>query len=281
MSAAAGRVAGKVALVTGAARGQGRSHAVRLASEGADVIAVDLCGPVEGMAYPPSSPADLEETGRLVEAEGRRAVTAIADVRDGDALRAAVDDGVADLGRLDIVVANAGIVHLPAPAIETDPERWRVMIETNLTGVWNTCRVAVPHIVSGGRGGSVVITSSAGALKGYPGVAGYIAAKHGLVGLTRSLAVELGPDRIRVNHVAPTQVSTDMIHNEAIYKLFVPDTENPTRDEFAAASEAMHLLPTPWVEPADVTAAVLFLASDEARFITASTLPVDAGVNQH
>jgi (+)-trans-carveol dehydrogenase len=281
MSAATGRVAGKVALVTGAARGQGRSHAVRLAAEGADVIAVDLCAPVEGMAYPPSTPADLEQTARLVEAEDRRIFSAIADVRDGDALRAAVDAGVEALGRLDIVCANAGIVHLPAPAIETDPERWRAMIDTNLTGVWNTCRVAVPHIVAGGEGGSIVITSSSGALKGYPGVAGYIAAKHGLVGLTRALAVELGAERIRVNHVAPTQVSTEMIHNEAIYKLFVPETEEPTREEFAAASEALHLLPTPWVEPADVSAAVLFLASEEARFITASTLPVDAGVNQH
>jgi (+)-trans-carveol dehydrogenase len=281
MSGATGRVAGKVALVTGAARGQGRSHAALLAAEGADVIALDLCGPVEGMAYPPSSPADLEETARAVEAAGRRVVTGIVDVRDLERLGEVVGAAVAELGGLDIVAANAGIVHLPAPAIETDPERWRAMIDTNLTGVWNTCRVAVPHILAGGRGGSIVITSSAGALKGYPGVAAYIAAKHGLVGLTRSLAVELGPERIRVNHVAPTQVSTDMIHNESVYKLFVPDADEPTRERFAAASEAMHLLPTPWVEPVDVSAAVLFLASEEARFITASTLPVDAGVNQH
>jgi len=281
MSAARGRVAGKVAFVTGAARGQGRSHAVRLAEEGAAVIAVDLCAPVEGIAYPPATAGDLEETRRLVEAAGGDVYTGIADVRDGDGLGAVLEAGVAKLGGLDIVVANAGIVHLPAPAVETDPERWRAMIDTNLTGAWNTCRVAVPHIVAGGRGGSIVVISSAGALKGYPGVAGYIAAKHGLVGLTRALAVELGPERIRVNHVAPTQVSTEMIHNEAIYKLFVPETEEPTREEFATASEAMHLLPTPWVEPADVSAAVLFLASEEARFITASTLPVDAGVNQH
>jgi (+)-trans-carveol dehydrogenase len=281
VTAATGRVAGKVALVTGAARGQGRSHAVRLAAEGAAVIAVDLCAPVEGMAYPPATPADLEQTASAVEAAGGRVVTGIVDVRDLARLGEVVDAAVADLGRLDIVAANAGIVHLPAPAVETDPERWRAMIDTNLTGVWNTCRVAVPHILAGGRGGSIAITSSAGALKGYPGVAGYIAAKHGLVGLTRALAVELGPERIRVNHIAPTQVSTEMIHNEAIYKLFCPESEDPTREEFAAASEAMHLLPVPWVEPADVTAALLFLVSDEARFITASTLPVDAGVNQH
>jgi SDR family mycofactocin-dependent oxidoreductase len=281
MSTAEGRMAGKVAVVTGAARGAGRTHAVRLGAEGAAVIALDLCGGVEGMAYRQATSADLEETARQVEAAGGRVVTGVADIRDGEGLRAAVDAGVAELGRLDLVAANAGIVHLPAPAIETDPDRWQAMLDTNLTGAWNTCRATVPHIQAGGRGGSIVFTSSVAALTGYPGVAAYVSSKHGLVGLTRALAVELGPDRIRVNHVAPTQISTDMIHNEAIYKLFVPDAENPTREEFAAASEALHLLPTPWVEPEDVTAAVLFLLSDEARYITASTLSVDAGAVQH
>jgi len=281
MSFVNGRMAGKVAFVTGAARGVGRTHAVRLAAEGADVIAVDLGAAVEGMAYRQATPEDLEETGRQVEAAGGRVFIGIADVRDGDAMAEVVDAGVAKFGKLDLVAANAGIVHMPAPAVETDPDRWRAMIDTNLTGAWNTCRVAVPHIQAGGQGGSIVITSSVAALTGYPGVAAYVSSKHGLVGLTRALAVELGPERIRVNHVAPTQISTGMIHNEAIYKLFVPDVENPTREEFAAASEALHLLPTPWVEPEDVTAAALFLLSDEARFITASTLSVDAGAVQH
>jgi len=280
-SEGAGRVAGKVAFITGAARGQGRSHAVRLAEEGADVIAVDVCAAVEGTPYPGATPAELEETGRAVEALGRRCVTAVADVRDAEALGAVLDDAVPRLGGLDVVVANAGIVNLPKPAIELEPAAWQQMIDVNLTGVWNTCRLAAPRMIEAGRGGSIVITSSAGALKGYPGVANYIAAKHGLVGLTRSLAVELGPERIRVNHVAPTQVSTPMIHNDAVYRLFVPDAEQPSREEFAAASEAIHLLPTPWVEPVDVANAVLFLASEEERFITATTLPVDAGVNQH
>lgn len=276
-----GRVEGKVAFITGAARGQGRSHAVRLAEEGADIVAVDICDEIPGAAYPSPTLADLEETQRAVEAAGGRIVTGQADVRDGEALRAVLDAAVAELGRLDIVSANAGIVHLPAPAVEMEPERWRQMIDTNLTGVWNTCRVAVPHLVAGGRGGAIVITSSAAALKGYPEVASYVSAKHGLVGLTRALAMELGPQRIRVNHIAPTQVSTEMIHNEAIYKLFVPETEEPSREEFAAASEAMHLLPTPWVEPIDISNALLFLASEEGRFITAASLPVDAGVTQH
>ncbi len=281
MSTREGRVSGKVALVTGAARGQGRAHVERLTAEGADVIAVDICGPVEGIAYAPATPEDLEETARLGRENGGRIVTGIVDVRDTEGLAEVVGEAVAELGRLDIVAANAGIVHLPMTAVETDPDRWRAMIDNNLTGAWNTCRAAVPHIVAGGEGGAIVMTSSAAALKGYPGVAGYVAAKHGLVGLTRALAVELGPDRIRVNHISPTQVSTEMIHNEAIYKLFCPESEEPTREEFAVASQAMHLLPVPWVEPEDISAALLFLVSDEARFITASTLAVDAGVNQH
>jgi (+)-trans-carveol dehydrogenase len=276
-----GRVDGKVALITGAARGQGRSHAVRLAEEGADIIAIDLCDEIKGAPYPPATLEDLAETERAVEALDRRVVAAKADIRDGEALRRVVDDAVSELGRLDIVSANAGIVNLPTPAIELEPALWQQMIDTTLTGTWNTCRVAAPHIIMGGRGGAIVITSSAAALQGYPNVANYVSAKHGLVGLTRSLAMELGAHRIRVNHIAPTQVATEMILNDAIYKLFVPDKEAPTREEFAAASEAMHLLPTPWVESIDVSNALLFLASDEARFITASTLPVDAGVTQH
>jgi SDR family mycofactocin-dependent oxidoreductase len=276
-----GRVQGKVAFVTGAARGQGRSHAVRLAQEGADIIAIDICSEIRGLAYPPATPEDLAETVAQVEGLDRRIVARKADVRDVEALRVALDEGVAQLGRLDIVVANAGIGSLPYPAIEIEDSIWQDMVDITLTGAWNTCRAAVPHLIRGGRGGAIVITSSAAALKGYANIAHYVSAKHGLVGLVRTLAAELGPHGIRVTNIAPTQVATDMILNQATYKLFVPDKEAPTREDFAQVSEAMHMLPTPWVEPIDVSNAVLFLASDEARYITAITLPVDAGVTQH
>jgi len=276
-----GRVEGKVAFITGAARGQGRSHAVRLAQEGADIIAVDLCAPIRGLSYPPSTPDDLAETVSRVEALDRRIVAQQADVRDADALRRVVDDGVAQLGRLDIVAANAGIGSNPFPATDIVPEIWHDMIDITLTGAWNTCRVAVPHMIAGGRGGAIVITSSAASLKGYANIAHYTAAKHALVGLMRTLAAELGPENIRVTNIAPTQVATDMILNDETYKLFCPDKEAPTREDFAEVSQAMHMLPTPWAEPIDISNALLFLASDEARCITATTLAVDAGVTQH
>lgn len=276
-----GRVQGKVAFITGAARGQGRSHAVRLAQEGADIIAIDVCGPVADLEYPAATPEDLQETVRQVKALDRRIVASEADVRDGAALKEIVDRGVAELGRLDIVAASAGIGSSPFPAHEIDPTDWQEMLDVNLSGAWNTVRAAVPHMIAGGRGGAIVITSSAAALKGYANIAHYVAAKHGLVGLTRTLAAELGPHEIRVTNIAPTQVATDMILNEATYRLFCPDKEAPTREDFAEVSQAMHMLPTPWAEPVDISNALLFLASDEARFITAVTLPVDAGVTQH
>lgn len=276
-----GRVQDKVAFITGAARGQGRSHAIRLAQEGADIIAVDLCDEVPGLAYPPATPDDLAETVRQVEALDRRIVAAKADIRDLDALGAALDDGVAQLGRLDIVAANAGIGSLPYGAAEMDPQVWQDMLDINLTGAWNTAKVAIPHILAGGRGGSIIITSSAASLKGYANIAHYTAAKHGLVGLMRTLAAEYGPDGIRVTNIAPTQVATDMILNEATFRLFCPDKEAPTVEDFKEVSQAMHMLPTPWVEPIDISNALVFLASDEARYITAITLPVDAGVTQH
>jgi SDR family mycofactocin-dependent oxidoreductase len=276
-----GRVDGKVAFVTGAARGQGASHAVRLAQEGADIIAVDICREIPHLAYPPATEEDLARTASEVEALDRRIVTARADVRDIDQLRAAVDEGVAQLGRLDIVAANAGIGSLPYDAVEMDPEIWQEMLDINLTGAWNTAKVAIPHMLAGGRGGAIVITSSAASLKGYANIAHYTAAKHGLVGLMRALAAEYGPQGIRVTNIAPTQVATNMILNDATYRLFCPDKENPTREDFMEASQAMHMLPTPWAEPLDISNALLFLASDEARYITAITLPVDAGVTQH
>jgi (+)-trans-carveol dehydrogenase/(-)-trans-carveol dehydrogenase len=272
-----GRVAGKVAFITGAARGQGRSHAIRLAQEGADIIAVDICEDVAGIPYAGATEADLAETVKQVEALDRRIVAAKADVRDYQGLKRALDDGVAQLGRLDIVSANAGIGTSPYNAWEMDEAVWQAMIDINLTGVWHTAKAAIPHLIEGGNGGSIILTSSAAGLQAYQNIAHYVSAKHGVVGLMRTLALELAPHSIRVNSIHPTQVDTPMIQNEATYRLFRPDLEHPTRDDFAPASQAVNALPIPWVEPVDISNAVLFLASDEGRYITGVTLPVDAG----
>lgn len=273
----AGRVAGTVALVTGAARGQGRSHAVRLAEEGADVIVVDVCADLPEIPYPLGTRAELDETAAAVETAGGRVVVQVADVRDGAALRAAADAGVRALGRLDIVCANAG-VNAPGPAHELSEETWRCVVDVDLSGTWRTVSACVPHLRAGGRGGSIVLTSSAAGLKGYANIAHYTAAKHGVNGLMKTLAQELAPDRIRVNSVNPTQVDTPMIMNDPMYALFCPDVDQPGREDLAPVSQAMNALPVPWVEPRDVSEAVLFLASSESRFVTGVALPVDAGV---
>ncbi|HEX5145275.1 MAG TPA: mycofactocin-coupled SDR family oxidoreductase [Mycobacterium sp.] len=277
----AGRVEGKVAFVTGAARGQGRAHAVRLAEEGADIIAVDICGPIrpggEEAAIPPSTPEDLAETANLVKNLGRRVVTTEVDVRDYNALKAAVDSGVEQLGRLDIIVANAGIGNGGQTLDQTSEEDWTEMIDINLAGVWKAVKAGVPHIKAGGRGGSIILTSSVGGLKAYPHTGHYVAAKHGVVGLMRTFAVELGAENIRVNSVHPTNVNTPLFLNEGTKKLFRPDLENPTTEDMKPVAQFMHVLPIGWVEPEDIANAVLFLASDEARYVTGVTLPIDAG----
>jgi SDR family mycofactocin-dependent oxidoreductase len=273
----AGRVEGKVAFISGAARGQGRSHAVRLAQEGADIIAVDICGPIDNMAYPPSTPADLAETADLVKAHDRRIVTAQVDVRDYDALKTAVDGGVEQLGRLDIIVANAGIGTFGQKLHKLGEKTWQDMIDVNLSGVWKTVKAGVPHIIAGERGGSIVLTGSVGSHKAMAYTGHYIAAKHGVMGLMRSFAVELGQYRIRVNSVHPSQVNTPMTMNDVTFKLFRPDLENPGPEDFAPFSQMTHTLPVPWVEAADISNAVLFLASDESRYVTGVSLPVDAG----
>jgi SDR family mycofactocin-dependent oxidoreductase len=272
-----GRVEGKVAFVTGAARGQGRSHALRLASEGADIIALDACEPQYAQPYAGATEADLVETARLVEDLDRRIVTAKADVRDFDQVQKALDDGVTQLGRLDIVCANAGIAGATHVSHEIPDDEWTDMLQVNLVGVWRTCKAAIPHLKAGGRGGSMILTSSTAGLIAYQNVSHYVAAKHGLVGLARTLALELAHDMIRVNTVHPTNVNTDMLMHDSMYKLFRPDLENPTREDFATSAIAMNALPIPWVEPIDISNAVLFLASDEARYITGAALPVDAG----
>ena len=272
-----GRVAGKVAFITGAARGQGRSHAVRLAEEGADIIAVDICRHVENTPEPGSTPDDLAETADMIKALDRRVVTAEVDVCDFDAVKAAVDSGVEQLGRLDIVVANAGIGTPGAMLDEMDESRWQQTIDVNLTSVWKSVKAGVPHIKAGGRGGSVILTSSVGGLKAYPHVGHYVTAKHGVVGLMRTFAVELGQFSIRVNSVHPTHVGTDMLLNESTFRSFRPDLENPGPDDIKPICQMFHMLPIPWVEAADISNAVLFLVSDEARYITGVPLAIDAG----
>ncbi len=271
-----GRVEGKVAFITGAARGQGRSHAIRLAQEGADIIAVDIAKQVDSVAYPMATPDDLAETVKQVEALDRRIVATQADVRDYDALKQALDDGVAQLGRLDIVSANAGI-NTHGPLDELPEQTWQDVIDINLTGVWHTAKAAIPHLRADGRGGSIILTSSMAGLKAIANTGHYTAAKHGVVGLMRTLALELAPDFIRVNSVHPGVVNSPMVMNPPTYRLFRPDLENPTADDMAGPAQALHALPIPWVEPVDISNAVLWLASDESRYVTGVTLPVDAG----
>jgi (+)-trans-carveol dehydrogenase len=274
----AGRVEGKVAFITGAARGQGRSHALTLAREGADIIAVDITKQIDTVPYPMATPDDLTETVNQVKALGRRIVAAQADVRDYDALKQALDEGVAELGRLDIVSANAGVFGF-GTVQELAEQTWRDMIDVNLTGEWHAVKAAIPHLRAGGTGGSIILTSSTMGLKAEPNIGHYNSAKHGVVGLMRTLALELAPDMIRVNALAPTTVNTDMIHNSATYELFAPDlpAAERTREALAPRFQDLNALPIPWVEPADISNAVLFLASDEARYITGITLPIDAG----
>jgi (+)-trans-carveol dehydrogenase len=273
-----GRLEGKVAFITGAARGQGRSHALRLAQEGADVIAVDHLQDMATVGYPQATQADMDETVRQVEALDRRIIASRADVRDTAALTAAVDDGVAQLGRLDIVLANAGIASF-APVEDLTDEMWDEMIGVNLTGVFKTVRAAVPHIKAGGRGGAIVLTSSTAGIKGLGNLAHYVAAKHGVVGLMKTFANEFAPDMIRVNSVHPTSVSTDMIHNEQTYGTFRPDKPGSevTREEAAESFKTLNALPVEWVETVDISNAILFLVSDDGRYVTGVQLPVDAG----
>jgi SDR family mycofactocin-dependent oxidoreductase len=272
-----GALDGKVAFITGAGRGQGRSHAVRLAEDGADIIALDLCDDaVATVGYPLATPDDLDETVALVEAKGRRAVKGIADVRDLAQVQAVVEDGLAQLGRIDIVCANAGIGTW-AVAWEMTPEQWNDMIDINLTGVFNAARAALPSMVDRGEGGSVILTSSTAGLIGYANTAHYTAAKHGVIGLMKVLAQEAGPHGIRVNAICPTTVNTPLVINDATFELFAPDKENPGPDDVREPFAALNILDIPWIEPSDVSEAVAWLASDAARYVTGISLPIDAG----
>jgi (+)-trans-carveol dehydrogenase len=271
-----GRFDGKVALITGAARGQGRSHAVRLAQEGADIVAVDLAQPIQTVSYGTASQADLAETVKLVEAEGRRIIARDADVRDQSRLDQVVAESLQEFGRIDVICANAGIISY-GRTWELTEEQWQDVIDVNLTGVWHTVKASIPAIISGGGGGSITITSSGAGMKGFANCAHYTAAKHGLIGLTRSLAIELAPHLIRVNAVLPSTVRTPMVINEDTFRRFRPDIAEPTLEDALPRFGSMNLLPTPMLEPRDVSEALLWLASDEARYVTGIALPVDAG----
>ncbi|RVW00249.1 mycofactocin-coupled SDR family oxidoreductase [Rhodococcus xishaensis] len=274
-----GRVEGKVAFITGAARGQGRCHAVRLAEEGADIIAVDLCENIETVTpfYPLATDQDLQETVAQVEALGRRIVAAKADVRDVAGLQKAFDTGIERLGPVDIVVANAGILSF-GQSWELTAQQWQDVIDVDLTGVFNTAKVAIPSMIDAGRGGSILFTSSTAGLKGLQMMGHYVATKHGVVGLMRTMANELGPYSIRVNTIHPGSVDTFMIQNPGIYARMSPGESEPSQDSAIPGFLSCNTLPVPWVEPTDVSNAVLFLGSDEARYVTGVTFPVDAGL---
>lgn len=271
-----GRLEGKVAFITGGAKGQGRSHAVRFAQEGADIIVVDLLGDIPSTPYAQGTEADLAETVRQVEALDHRIIARQADVRDYDGLKAALDEAVAELGHLDIVSANAGIINGFVPSDRLTTQEWQDVIDVDLTGVWNTTRAAIPHLRANG-GGSMTLTSSIAALRSSPNVIHYNAAKMGVVAIARTLSLELAKDSIRVNTVAPTTLGTDMTYNEPTYRLFRPDLENPTKEDFEAVVDSINPYPVGLIEAIDVSNAVLFLSSDEARYITGATLPVSAG----
>jgi SDR family mycofactocin-dependent oxidoreductase len=264
----AGRVAGKVAFITGAARGQGRSHAIRLAEEGADIIAVDICRDYDTVGYPMATEADLAQTVKAVEALDRRIIATQADVRDAAALKAAVDGGAAQLGRLDIVVANAGICTVQSWD-EVTPAVWQDTLDTNLTGVWNTMTVSAPHLIAAG-GGSIVCISSTAGIKGLPYLAPYVAAKHGMVGIAKTMANELARHAIRVNTVHPTGVDTPM--GTGLGGLEPLLNRDPNLGPIF-----MNTLPVQTVDARDISNAVLFLASDEARYVTGLEFTVDAG----
>ena len=267
-----GRMDGKVVMITGAARGQGRSHAVRLAEEGADIIAVDICDHIESVPFTMGTTDDLAETVKLVENLDRRIVARRADVRDSAQLQAAVEEGLSEFGHIDVLCANAGIASMNLMWDLTE-EQWQDVIDVNLTGVWRSIKAVLPTMIEQGTGGSIVITSSMAGVLGLGGIGHYTATKHAVIGLMRSLVNEVSAHRIRVNTVNPTTVDTDMIQNDAFYQY-----AGGSKESMAGLFQALNAIPVPWVEAVDISNAVLFLASDESRYVTGLTLWVDAGL---
>jgi (+)-trans-carveol dehydrogenase len=278
MTGAKGRFEGKVVFISGVARGQGRRHAVDFAREGADVIGFDILEDVPLAHVPMATEEELRETVAMVEDAGGRIVATKADARDFDQVTGALQAGLDAFGRVDVVVCNAGIAGDMVPFWQMSEAGWRHVVDTNLTGAWHTAKAATPAMIDAGEGGAIILTGSVLSAKGFPNVANYAAAKHGLVGLMRVMAIELGEHKIRVNMILPSNVDTRMFMNEVNMELFVPGSESPSIEEFESAARAMHLLPVGWVEPEDVSAAARWLASDEARYVTGHMLPVDAGL---
>jgi SDR family mycofactocin-dependent oxidoreductase len=271
-----GKLDNKVAVVSGAARGQGRSHAVTLAAEGASIIALDICADIEGNTYPLSRPEDLDETARLIEKEGVRVDAIVIDVRDRTSVWEAIADGVAELGRLDVVVANAGICPLgPGQTIQS----WSDTVDTDLVGVFNVIQASLPHL---NDGGSIIAIGSLAAQLGNtdnqgPGGCAYTFAKQTVAHYVNDLSLQLAERKVRVNAVHPTNVNTDMLHSDGMYAVFRPDLEAPTREDAELTFPAMQAIPVPYIEPQDVSNAVLFLASDDSRYVTGTQLRIDAG----
>lgn len=270
------RLADRTALVTGAGRGQGRAHAMRMAGEGARVVVTDVCRDIDEIGYPMASRAELEETAALIEAAGGRVLAMPADVRSQADLDAAASAGMDAFGPFDIVCANAGVTSY-GKGWRLEEADWLAVVDINLNGVWRTIKAAVPGMIEARRGGAIVITSSAGGRRGIPNASHYVSTKHGVVGLMRTMANELAPYGIRVNTIHPTAVDTPMIHNAMTYRLFCPDIENPTRADAETRFRPGNPLGVPWIEPEDVSDAVIWLVSDEGKFVTGSEIPVDAG----
>lgn len=270
-----GQLEGRVAFVTGAARGQGRAHALALAGEGADVFGIDICADVTTVPYPLATVDELDETRRLVETHGVRCRTAVVDVRDGAAVDAAVAAAAAEFGRIDICVANAGVCAFAKTWDLTD-EMWDAVVDTNLSGVFKTLRAVTPHMIEQGYG-RIVATSSMGGHTGIPNLSHYVAAKWGVIGLVKTLALELARHGITVNAVCPGSVDTPMVHNEAFYGLFAPDVEHPTRESVESRYASITPMRVPWVAPEDIAHAVLYLVSEQARYVTGTSLDVSAG----
>ena len=275
-----GRVEGKVAFITGAARGQGRSHAIFLAREGARIVATDVGGgQLEHVAYPTASEDDLQETVRLVREAGGEIVAGYADVRDREAIDAVVAQGLEAFGFIDVVVANAGVFTWGA-APNLSRESWQTVIDINLNGTWNAVQSVLPSMVARGKGGSIMMTASQIATRGQSNAVGYAASKAGIVGMMRALAAELARDNIRVNTIHPSTVYTEMILNEPVYKVFRPDLENPGLAEMEAELRPFHMLDVPALEVEDISHAVVYLASEESRYVTSMKFAIDAGSTQ-
>lgn len=271
-----GQLDGKVAFITGVARGQGRSHALTLAREGASIIGLDLCDKPSTTAYPGTTEEDLQETVRQVKEAGGQIFVDVADTRDYAQVKAVFDRGIEQFGRVDIVIPNAGICS-GAKTWEIEPTDWREMVDINLTGVFHTVKVAIPTMITQNQGGSIVFIGSTEALKGAENISSYAASKHGVTGLMTSLARELGQYNIRVNSVNPTCVDTHMINNDFVYGLFRPDLDKPTREDVIDTFAGTHILPVPWMQPQDVSNAILYLVTEPGRYITATPMVIDAG----